>query len=571
LLVACSSKKPIGKITQLSKVPLNINYGPTNSSALSEFQDVTDEYGLNGIEATNINIVDFNFDSYPDLVVIPEYYSQPIFYEYSKVLKKFVKITSLFPKSLKVTFLLFEDLNNDGIKDAVAGVLNQKSELNKRPVQILWGSKKAYRLSFSNTNKVVLTGKYPSTTISLLDYDLDGDLDIFLGNWFTKFKGKPLAHRDFFYINNKGKFTLSDNLLTGQTDKNISKKMDINAAPTMASTTCDIDQNGYPDILTASTNGYPNALWMNRFKFRKNYHYFKDYGVVSRFAGDTEGSLTKTGGGRTFSLACADYTNDGIMDVFVGEITHSYDSEERDKSSILTGSRKKFPPIFYRTEYTLDSDDLAWTQADKRALWFDYNRDGLLDLLVDNSGYPPHTRLILFKQFDDHSFENFSKKSGIDIVNPQSSVILDINKDGLIDILTSRNNVRNSKISRRLFLYKNTVKNSNRTIAFKLKSYKSNKSAIGAMVIVKVKKADGSFEMRRWQVGYSFGAMPAQNEDLIYFGLKKEEKLIHVKVRWPYSTELNSLPSSMEKVYHLDIKDLAFQKFVLCELPQKCS
>jgi hypothetical protein len=77
---------------------------------------------------------------------------------------------------------------------------------------------------------------------------------------------------------------------------------------------------------------------------------------------------------------------------------------------------------------------------------------------VDNSGFPPYSRLVLFEQDENHSFFNISTNAGIDIVNPTGTVVLDINKDGAPDILTSQNNIRNSDIPPRLFLFQNTLK-----------------------------------------------------------------------------------------------------------------
>lgn len=527
-----------------------VEYSFTNKKSLI-FKDVTKDYGLDGVVANNFNIIDLNSDGFSDIVLVPEYYAQPVFYLFNPKLNKFIKMNSLFPNTVKATYLVFNDLNRDGVIDVIAGVLNQKTELEKNPLRIFYGREVSGKLRFEKGTSL-LKDNMPSSGVNLFDYDLDGDLDIFISNWFGLYKGLPIPVKDVLLENKKSRFEDVTWKLSGELNLNQSKKMYVNARPTTGAQVCDINQDGFPDILTASASGYPNALWLNLFKFRKDYRYFVDYGIQSRFSSDTVGRLTQTGGGRTFSVACSDYNDDGIMDVFVGELSHSYDSETKDKSSVLTGSTKGRYPLFIRTEYVLDANDIHWTQADKRASWIDFNNDGREDLLVDNSGYPPHTRLLLFKQYPDHSFENISKRAGIDIVNPHASVLLDFNKDGKIDILTARSSLRDSKIKRRVFLFKNISKNKNRFIKIKLKGNRSNSEALGATIILKIKSEEKVIYKTKY-VNFFYGHNSLQNENFTHFGIEEGDELKSIKVRWPYSEDLNSQASHMEQTYNVDL------------------
>src|SRR5690606_1206196 len=152
---------------------------------------------------------------------------------------------------------------------------------------------------------------------------------------------------------------------------------------------------------------------------------------------------------------------------------HAYDNSSVDKSSILTGSKETYPPYFLRTEYLSDAHNDYWNQGDRRAIWFDYNLDGRVDLLVDNSGFPPHSKLVLFEQDETKSFINNAGQLGIDIVNPMSSIILDLNRDGKMDIITAQNNIRRSEIPARLYVFENHVKTTGRAFRFHLEDRKS--------------------------------------------------------------------------------------------------
>jgi hypothetical protein len=530
------------------------------------FIDKTNEYGLSNLVGTNFNVVDFDNDGFSDLVILPEYYSQPRFYRFNVHTSKFEKVDSLFKQNIKASYLLFYDLDKDNILDVIVGVLNQKTELTPNPIKIFKGSISNGRLSFAEEQAELPIPAGPAASIGLIDFDLDGDLDLYIGNWFQRNKLGVFPMRDYLLENTGDKYIDSSKLLKTETKQNLDKTMFVNAAPTYATQICDIDQNGFPDILATGASGYNNKMWMNRYKVRQRIRSFENFARTSLYGGDTEGNLTPKGGGRTFSTACQDYNQDGIMDIFLGELTHSYDNELRDKSSILTGSRFKFPPFFIRTEYFQDSFDTEWHQADRRGVWFDYNNDGLMDLLVDNSGFPPHSRLVLFKQYPDHSFESVSKEEGVDIVNPASSVIADFNQDGKMDILTAQSNLRDSRIKKRLYLFENNLNlKEKRPLRFYLRGKKANFHGLNATVILKVRTAEGKIKNRSQNVSYSYGGVPPQNEEGLHFALNPKEKLIHVKVRWPYTKSLNQSRAGLEKVYKLKPEYIKSVKFTLCE------
>lgn len=568
---SCSSnqiKKPFD--VSLVEDNLFVDEGSLSKNEIQKnkfYIDKTSDYGLAGVKAYNFSVIDLDIDGFSDLVIIPSFYAQPRFFYFKPKMKKFVEGRSPFEKPLKASFFIFNDINNDGILDAISGVLNQKSELSKEPLRIFKGKKNSRgRIIFSLDQ--VIEKVSPISTAGLIDFNLDGKLDLFVGNWFKTYKNKPLAHRDSLLQNTDSGFKDVSDRLIGENSQNLGKTMFVNATPTYSVQVCDMDQNAYPDILTTSTNQYSNKLWMNKGRLRSKKRQFIDEGRNSLFGSDVEGSLNRRGGGRTFAVACADYNNDTIMDVFLGELSHNYDDEGVDTSSLLTGSSLKYPPKFIRTEYLLDKYDPDWHQADRRGIWFDYNNDGLLDLLVDNSGYPPHSKLILFKQLPDHSFENVAPHSGLNVMNPISSVIADFNKDGKMDILTSRTSIRDASISERIFLYENQYENleKNKSIRFYLQGDKSNKSGINAMIIIKVKTPQG-ISYRRQYVSYSYGALPPQNEEGVHFGLADGEKLLNVKVKWPFSKKIKS--TNIEVNYKIPFaKKEMNQVFTLCEKGQ---
>jgi hypothetical protein len=543
--ISCSSPQKLStdeesiklsdELNSLSKKVQTVNYGPTVKEAGS-FIDKTSDYGLDDLYAVAFNAVDLNFDGYTDLVVLPTYYSRPKFYVWNEGLKKFERWKhDPLPLDFKSSYMLIYDLNKDKVPDLLSGVLNQRSEISQIPVKIYYGLVKNGKLYFNEDSSALKVPVEPTSSLSLIDYDLDGWVDIFVSNWFENKNKQYLPVADRLLRNNKGKFEdVTVTVLRGESDKTSDQLFPQNAKPTYGASTCDIDQNGWPDIMTVSSSGHKNKLWMNLKESRTGERYFEDVGPLSNYASDPDGSLIPTGGGRSFFSACTDYNDDGIMDVFIGELSHAYDNESVDRSSVLTGSRETFPPYFIRTEYVSDAQSESWNQGDRRGVWVDYNIDGRPDIIVDNSGFPPYSRLVLFEQDETRAFINVASQSGIDIVNPTGTITLDVNRDGLPDIITSQNNIRRAEIPPRLYLFQNNGKYPGRkSIKVHLHGIKSNTHGLGAMVMLYTQTKDKKIVQRRWNE-YTQGGLPSQNEMGVIFGVPEGFEAVGVKVRWPY-------------------------------------
>lgn len=541
-----------------------INFGPTVANA--SFVDKTNEYGLGGLHGVALNAVDINQDGLTDLVILPSFYGRPRFYLFDKASSKFKEWDhDPLPTDFKASFLNFADLNKDGVVDLVSGVLNQKSEITQVPLRIYFGKVVAGKMSF--VEQPLKLAAEPTSSVTIIDYNLDGWPDLFVANWFDNTGNEPKMVADRLLENQQGTFKDVSHLLNKETIKSQGQIYPPEAKPTFGASSCDIDQNGYPDILTVSSSGHKNKLWMNLAEKGSGTRFFEDIGVESNYGADHNGSLIPTGGGRSFFSACSDYNNDGMMDIFLGELSHAYDNASVDKSSILTGSKSTYPPYFIRTEYLSDAHNDYWNQGDRRGIWFDYNLDGRVDLLVDNSGFPPFSKLVLFEQDETHAFINNAGQLGIDIVNPMSSIVVDLNGDGKLDIITSQNNIRRSEIPARLYVFENHTQTHGRAFRFHLNGIASNTEGIGAMVMLYTEKGQEKIIQRRW-VEYTQGGLPSQNESGVHFGVDASTQVVGVKVRWPYKKSKGfSTGEVSEKLYPLKrFKDMKSPvELTLCE------
>lgn len=562
-IYSCSSQKTVTKEEQdfkldseldsLSVKIKNENYGTTLKEK-TPFIDKTEEYGLTGYKAVAMNAVDLNFDGYTDLVLLPNYYGRPTFLIFDPATRKFKPWEhDPLPNDFESSFVVFHDLNNDKIPDMLVGVLNQKSEMQKHPVRLYLGKIENKNLVFRFAPNFISLPPRPTSSLSLIDYNLDGFLDIFIGNWFDRIGSDYIPSSDYL-IQNKQGLTFEDvsSKLEDEQKKTEAQLYPPAARPTYGSSTCDIDQNGFPDILTVSSNGHKNKLWMNLADAAYGERHYKDIGAESLYGSDPNGLLLPTGGGRSFFSACADYNNDQIMDVFIGELSHAYDNDSVDRSSILTGTKSTYPPYFMRTEYLSDVNSESWNQGDRRGIWVDLNNDGRLDLLVDNSGFPPHSRLVIFEQDETKAFVNKAMEYGIDFVNPTGTIVLDLNKDGRMDIISAQNNIRRADLLPRLFVLENNIPmNGNKSIRIHLDGTRSNTQGIGAMVMLYTSKGEEKVIQSRW-VEYSQGGLPSQNESGVHFGVDKSHSILGVKVRWPIrKSKTDRLSDPLEKLYSL--------------------
>lgn len=548
LIAACSNVKKTNdeKLIQIPKNEEIILISPKKNTDLF-FKNEASSYGLSGLKTIHSYAIDLNQDNFDDLVFIDDYFSTPKFYLFDTTLKKFIKSDSHFEGLIRASFLNFADFNNDGITDVIVGSLNQKTEMTKEELKIFRGAIGSdSKIKFID-EKIVIPGILPLSNVSVFDFDLDGKLDLFLSNWFDHTGSNPKLIPNLLLKGDGFNFINVSNLLTGEFDLYKSNKEYKSVAPTFGATTCDIDQNGFPDILTNSSNGHFNKLWMNLEKEKERA--FIDYGKSSFYAADNDGESEIKGGNNSFFSLCFDYNNDGILDIFIGNMFLKTDPETRDRSAVLTGASLKFPPKFLRSE-VYHQEGKEFSEVDRRGISFDYNLDGRKDIFIENAGFPPETRLLLYKQNEDSSFEDFGEEVGIDLVNPSGIIYLDVNKDGILDLLSGQTDLRlkNRKVETYLFINKMGRKK-NGSLKLNLLGIESNRDGIGASVYLKTDKSK-YFE----QAVYNYGSLPSQNMKGIYFSFAEEipQKLI---ISWPYGIK-DRLGRTEGRVVHYDLKKL---------------
>jgi hypothetical protein len=186
------------------------------------------------------------------------------------------------------------------------------------------------------------------------------------------------------------------------------------------------------------------------------------------------------------------------------------------------------------------------THTSSSAAWGDFDNDGFIDLV--QVGSFPERKTYLYKNNGDKSFTDVSSQQGITNANYSWGVAwADYDKDGFLDFFIA-NSYAESPFSPDDILYHNTP-NGNGWINIKLKGSTSNHSAIGAIVKI---KAGGKWQVRTVQ---SKTGNNSENSLNVHFGIGLEEKIDSLQVTWPnqgYQYLLNQAKNSFIEIMEID-------------------
>lgn len=240
-----------------------------------------------------------------------------------------------------------------------------------------------------------------SRSVNWIDYDNDGDLDLFVSN------GKQGGENNFLYRNDGG----------GNFTKIVSSPVVSDSRSSDGSTWGDFDNDGDVDLYVTNWYGQPNLFYTN----------------------NGDGTFTQVSGSalstnNTFSEAASwgDYDRDGDLDLYVC-------NSDGDRRNNLY--RNNGDGTFTRIT---TGDPVTDTYYSRNADWIDYNNDGAVDLFVANEGNQPEN---IYKNNNNGTFTRtavapLTASGG----NTTSSSWEDIDNDGDFDVLVVNYNDQNNII-----------------------------------------------------------------------------------------------------------------------------
>src|SRR5229473_8578582 len=453
--------------TRLEGTPVDASNRLYKNNRDGTFTDVTEKAGLRAIGwASAVCIGDYNNDGYEDIFCT--YFGQNILYRN----------------------------NGDGTFTDVtkaAGLLNEQPR---------WGA-----------------------GCSFLDYNRDGHLDLFVSNYIRfsiehapvpgentncNWKGIPVecgprglpTGRHSLY-KNRGDGTFTDvSLQAGIAQAKQSYGMTVVAA--------DLDEDGWPDIYVAC-DSTPSLLFMNNHDGT-----FREEGLLRGVALNEDG-MEQAGMG----VGVGDFDLDGNLDIFKTHFS--------DDTSILykNDGKGNFDDWTIRSGLGVETRFIGWGAG-----IVDLDNDGNPDLfLVTGSVYPEveqklpaypfRTPRAVFRNLGNGKFEELIDEAGTGIAAVHSSrgcAFGDFDNDGDMDVLVVNLNEPPS-------LLRNDLSGGNHWIKVRLVGTKSNRSAIGARVVVKVG------EVMQTQELFSQSSFLSCNDFRLHFGLGSAIKA-EIRVRW---------------------------------------
>jgi enediyne biosynthesis protein E4 len=375
-----------------------------------------------------------------------------------------------------------------------------------------------------------------------LDYDRDGLLDLYVTAYFRDvdlwhLTTTRIMHDSFEFASNGGKNLLFRNL-GGARFEDVTDRMGVGSTRwTLAAASADFNGDGWPDIYLANDYG-PEELYLNE--------------NGRRFVLTTAGLESESKSGMSVTLG--DAFNRGQLDAFVTNISergYLFQNNNLRLNQMREAGR-------FRNVAQGEIADAGWAWG---AQFGDFNNDGTNELFVANgfisadrqksywysmskiaganarffedaatwpafgeaslSGYEP-SRVYLNRGVA--GWIDVAQHVGVtDLYDGRAVALADLSNDGSVDVIVANQN-------QPAVVYRSYPDSANHWIAFNLIGTRSNRSAIGAEVLLE----SGDLVQRRIVDGGS--GFASQNDRRVHFGLGGREWVDRVIIHWPSGT-----------------------------------
>ena len=413
------------------------------------------------------------------------------------------------------------DLDNDGWPDLYITHWNSANQMFKNR-----GKGADGKVTFEDiTAAAGVAEKRWGIAAVFFDYDHDGWLDLYLGNYldysFAVHKEcvNEIGRRD--YCGPISFKPLPDVLFRNRSQggeprfEDVSAQMGIvqDPAPVLGAVSGDFNGDGWLDLYLANDE-FPNNLLIN-----EGGQHFRDEALLSGAAMSSEGKAEAGMG-----VDAGDFDNDGDEDLFISHLNQETNTLYRNQDGLFGDDT---------IETGLGSPSFDFTGFG--AAFLDFDNDGWLDVLVANGAvqgiraqmlagdrYPMHQTNQLFKNRGNGSYEDVSASAGAVFELSEVSrgaAFGDVDNDGDTDVV-----IHNNGGPVRLLI--NQVGAAKRWVGFRAVGT-SGRDMLGSWVEL---LAPGPTQGRRVRTEGSFASA---NDPRVLFGLGTETGTAHVRVTWP--------------------------------------
>lgn len=462
-----------------------------------EFEDIAAKIGLDKTSGgRGLAVFDYNNDGWLDVLIACSHGGCNLYRNNGDGTFTDVSVASGLDRCVNAFIPAIGDYNNDGYADVFVTRLG----FYAGETQLFRNNGDGTFTDVTEAAGLKMWG--PGFSACWVDYDLDGNLDLFITNNMGGLFDRKTPNR-LFHNNGDGTFT------------EVTKAAGLATIwPTIGGAWGDYNDDGFPDLFLSNGIGKPQL-------YRNNGN--ATFTDVSEEAGINDPCFGSV------ALWC-DYDNDGRLDI----VQFTWSDHENVLHTMRHGEGPPDgkPMRIYRNNgdgtFTLRNRDIGlngcWGTMSGNA--GDFNNDGYLDLVLGN-GSPRMDRLeppILLEN-DGQRFHNITFAAGLPCSGKgHGANMADLFGDGRLSVLLSAGGVYpGDLLTTRVFCPKRLPGN---YLNVRLLGVKSNRSAIGSHLGL---KANGRRQYREISGGSSFGCLPFEQ----HFGLASAKKVDELQIRWP--------------------------------------
>ena len=484
------------------------------------FEDVTAKAGLSGLDGVSVAVfADYDNDGFKDAFVSRTFKPNQLFHNNGNGTFTDVTQKSGIGADCCTTVASWADYDNDGLLDLYVGrYLDPRTAI---PTTFYARNGEHNQLYHNNGN---------GTFTNVTEKAGVGEVGLCLGTVFGDYDDD--GYPDLYVVNDFGRKTLYHNNRNGTFTDVTVKSGTLDYGAGMNASMADYDNDGRLDIYVTNIrseeawfaesptvmrymmNTWRQGVWKTDMPLYFQVFQQSGFGFVDVFQQMASGNtLLRNRGDGTFEdttvkananpvgwywgASFADFDNDGWQDIYMadGWVYNNRDTEiELDFLNNVVSKQAE-----YKTGIFFDPQHFGSTS------WHGWERKRHLR----NNG--------------DGTFLEIGRASGTDILaNARGVAVADFWNRGVMDIAISASTDRHT-------MFRNEVGGKRNWLQVELVGARSNRDAVGARVIAKVK---GKMQMREVVLGDGYGS---QNSLRQHFGLGGAAAVDELIVKWPRS------------------------------------
>ncbi len=419
---------------------------------------------------------------------------------------------------------VFADFDNDGWPDIVI-----------EPGQIVYQNNR--NGTFTKHAGAAPNQSKAPTCIAVADFDGDGKLDYYVGNWENEYN---LNKSDYpsssdqnatelvlgvgwpaYLYHNDGAFKFSDatSALVGYGQENLGYNPYTNAYDqkgyrvVYGAQWCDYNNDGKPDLFVCNYRLQGNFLWKNNGDGT-----FTEVGATTGLIGHTKPAYPGTYG-HTIGCDWGDYDNDGNMDIILSQLAHPRFIDFSDRTALYHNDGGS-DPVFTdrRWPYDQDTTGINYEETHMDVAWGDYDNDGHLDFGI-TAVYGCRYASVYHQRPTGGRFDEKTYYAGVHVADGIGVTWADVDNDGKLDMAMSGDDG--------FHLFHNELAGGGHHLFVRTRGVQSNADGVGARLTL---YAGGMMQTREIGAGKGTGS----DEPLIaYFGVGGATQGDSLIVRWP--------------------------------------